>query len=112
MSSAIKMIEAERNRQKRVHRWSQRHDDSHDKGELAMAAACYVTPTPYRNYVYRKTKGMPRVPKLWPWDHEWWKPAGGDRIRELVKAGALIAAKIERLKRADRKKAKAKSSKK
>jgi hypothetical protein len=35
--------------------------------------------------------------ELWPWDESWWKP--GDRIRELAKAGALIAAEIDRLNR-------------
>lgn len=32
-----------------------------------------------------------------PWDNEWWKPSPDDRKRELVKAGALIAAAIDRL---------------
>jgi hypothetical protein len=31
----------------------------------------------------------------------WWKPTPSDRIRELTKAGALIAAEIDRLKRAE-----------
>jgi hypothetical protein len=35
------------------------------------------------------------VPREWPWDSKWWKP--GERIRELEKAGALIAAEIARL---------------
>jgi len=35
---------------------------------------------------------------LWPWGKEWWKPS--DRRRDLVKAGALIAAEIDRLDRA------------
>ena len=34
---------------------------------------------------------------MWPWDLEWFKPSPYDRIRELVKAGALIAAEIDRL---------------
>lgn len=32
----------------------------------------------------------------WPWDEEWWKPSL-DPIRNLEKAGALIAAEIDRL---------------
>ncbi len=46
----------------------------------------------------------------WPWDPKWWKPLYNDeedqtpdeidnRIRELTKAGALIAAEIDRLQR-------------
>ena len=34
---------------------------------------------------------------IWPWNLIWWKPTPNDRIRELVKAGALIAAEIDRL---------------
>jgi len=36
------------------------------------------------------------VMSLWPWGSEWWKPSK-DPIRDLVKAGALIAAEIDRL---------------
>jgi hypothetical protein len=35
----------------------------------------------------------------WPWDKGWWKPTPDNRIRELEKAGALIAAEIDRLQR-------------
>jgi hypothetical protein len=38
------------------------------------------------------------VPKFWPWKPWWWKPST-NRIDELVKAGALIAAEIDRLQR-------------
>lgn len=34
----------------------------------------------------------------WPWDENWWKPSL-DPIRNLVKAGALLAAEIDRLQR-------------
>lgn len=34
----------------------------------------------------------------WPWHSSWWKPSD-DPIRNLVKAGALIAAEIDRLQR-------------
>ena len=36
-------------------------------------------------------------PTLWPWALSQWKPTPDDRIRELTKAGALIAAEIDRL---------------
>lgn len=38
------------------------------------------------------------APAAWPWDKEWWKPSK-DQVRNLVKAGALIAAEIDRLQR-------------
>ena len=31
------------------------------------------------------------------WDDTWWKPTPDNRIKELIKAGALIAAEIDRL---------------
>jgi len=37
------------------------------------------------------------VPPIWPWEKSWWKPTPNDRVKELVKAGALIAAEIDRL---------------
>jgi hypothetical protein len=37
---------------------------------------------------------------MWPWEASWWKPSQTDRIKELAKAGALIAAEIDRLKNA------------
>jgi hypothetical protein len=37
-------------------------------------------------------------PDDWPWDWRFWKPSV-DPIRDLVKAGALIAAEIDRLQR-------------
>ena len=43
----------------------------------------------------RKTTGILR---LWPWSDKWWKPSD-DPVRNLVKAGALLAAEIDRLQR-------------
>jgi hypothetical protein len=34
---------------------------------------------------------------VWPFTEHWWKPTPNNRIRELEKAGALIAAEIDRL---------------
>jgi hypothetical protein len=36
---------------------------------------------------------------FWPWDRAWWKPSPNNRIRDMEKAGALIAAEIDRLQR-------------
>ena len=44
MSKAIKDIEAERQRQKISEGWTPAHDDTHDGNEIALAAACYITP--------------------------------------------------------------------
>ena len=37
--------------------------------------------------------GESKVPALWPWDGEWWKPS--TRERDLEKAGALLSAAID-----------------
>lgn len=42
--------------------------------------------------------GWDGSPREWPWDASWWKPSP-DPIANLVKAGALIAAEIDRLQR-------------
>ena len=87
-SSAIELIAEERKRQIEQEDWDSSHDDNHIFDELAKAAACYALPP---------TIGVRT--EHWPWDFNWWKPTENDRIRELVKAGALIVAEIERLKR-------------
>lgn len=78
----------ERQRQVEQEGWTPEHDDQWADGELARAAACYAhDPRPF-NIV---------PPKDWPWDEAWWKPS--DRRRDLVKAGALILAELERIDR-------------
>lgn len=90
-NQALSLIGAERRRQIEVEGWSPEHDDAeHGNGELAMAAACYALP--------HDDDEPTDPPEFWPWAESWWKP--GDRVRELVKAGALIVAEIERLQRA------------
>ncbi len=37
-----------------------------------------------------------RVPLLWPWGQEDWRPEGG-RLGNLIKAGAFISAEIDRI---------------
>ena len=93
MAQAIYDLLAERVRQVDYEGWSPEYDDQHTLGELAAAAACYCHPEPCMD----ETKG---VPFSWPWQRRWWKPS--DRRRDLVKAGALILAEIERLDRIQR----------
>lgn len=89
--SAIQLISDERQRQVEVEGFAYMHDDNHGDESLATAASCYALPD-------HKDRGE-YVDTLWPWNEEYWKPTPNDRIRELVKAGALIAAEIERLQR-------------
>lgn len=108
--TGTELIAAERERQLRPKTdggegWDAEHDRGH-YDELAMAAVCYALPEERRKH---KTQiGMPghvmaevRLALwglFWPWAEKWWKPTPDDRIRELTKAGALIAAAIDSIK--------------
>jgi hypothetical protein len=87
---------AERRRQIEVEGWHADHDDdAHEFGQLAIAASCYAVASVQDERTRRLT-----IPSAWPWAAEWWKPK--DPRRDLVRAGALILAEIERLDRIDR----------
>lgn len=101
LTSAVRSVIAERQRQVVVEGWSAEHDDKHDSGELAGAAACYARHTNARGWVfaqgrYSAYRNEP-PPSAWPFDFDAWKPT--NPRRDLVKAGALILAEIERMDR-------------
>ncbi|AKE62020.1 hypothetical protein F384_22575 [Citrobacter amalonaticus Y19] len=99
-SSAINDIIAERQRQQSVEGWTPEHDDHHTSGEIAGAAACYAMHVNARGWVFPSNPGVYQSevePGEWPWSPSWWKPT--TPRRDLVKAGALIAAEIERIDR-------------
>lgn len=91
-------IARERERQIASEGWTEAHDDQHINGEMAGAAACYTLQA-----TKHWMSGAATIVRLWPWDTAWWKPT--DARRDLVKAGALIVAEIERLDRASKSKA-------
>ncbi|MFU2692980.1 hypothetical protein ACM7PK_07230 [Pseudomonas aeruginosa] len=84
-------VQSERRRQVEAEGWTPEHDDEHDTGALASAAGCYAM------FSLAYPAGDPS--RFWPWDKSWWKPSPDGR-RNMVKAGALILAEIERLDRA------------
>lgn len=112
--NGVEMIMSERGRQIEIKGYDEDHDDQHDSGELAMAAACYAAPD--RIYVLSRSdeEGV-SFDDPWPWDEDddmrrtdtgkilpnTGTPATSteDRIDQLAKAGALIAAEIDRLRR-------------
>ena len=89
MAQSGRDVLAERRRQIEAEGWSSNHDRTHTKGELADAAASYAV----RAHAGQKVNL--RAPGCWPWEPGWWKP--GKPRRNLVKAGALILAEIDRL---------------
>lgn len=94
MKTGIELIADERQRQIEVEGWTREHDAIHVNGELSEAAAAYALADLYRRTA---SKGYCNTPHCWPFSLDWWKPSPGDRIKELTKAGALIAAEIDRL---------------
>lgn len=96
MSKAIVDIKKERDRQWVEEHFTNEKDDRYIYGELGRAAACYIlisvpTPPPIVKAISRA------IELLWPWDASWWKPK--TKRENLVRAGALIAAEIDRLDR-------------
>jgi hypothetical protein len=65
--------------------------DNYGAGELAIAAAAYCCTDTWL------TKDNGYIPDIiFPWSDEYFKPNPDDRIRELVKAGAMIIREIKR----------------
>lgn len=95
------LIALERERQVEEEGITAEHDSAeHFDGSLAQAARCYAqaaVATYFPDRVtfngYRPGEGTPYD---WPWLSDDWKPSG-DAVRDLVRAGALIAAEIDRL---------------
>ncbi len=112
--SGAAAIATERQRQINEEGYPAEHDDTHDGGELAMAAVCYAAPE--RVFIQRGNPGEGfRFEDPWPWTREADRRRRalgallvvdprvlglGERIDLLIKAGALIAAEVDRLKRA------------
>lgn len=97
ISQGVSLIADERRRQITSEGWTPDHDDSYVDEELAMAAECYACPAELR------TLPASGIPSNWPWSFDWWKPGEPTtrgRIWDLRRAGALIAAEIDRLLRA------------
>lgn len=86
-SPGAKRIALERDRQVLAEGFDAGHDRQHGRGELAEAALAYLA-----NLVAPGPAAAP--PPFWPWGAEWWKPK--DPIRDLERAGALIAAELDR----------------
>lgn len=116
--TGIELISVERKRQVEEEGWTREHDSQHTSGELAIAAACYASP----EKIYIKEDRYVQVISFkdpFPWDHKFDKRfrcskqdpgkkgnklpdlslhTKEERVDLLIKAGALIAAEIDRIK--------------
>lgn len=115
MKTPIELIVEERERQIEKEGWTLEHDDNHENGALAMAAALYASPDDKLKIVEycNHCAGFSIIRDPWPW-HDWIDPPRGgpnvkvpawdkrkkhSRMRRLQIAGALIVAEMERLQR-------------
>lgn len=104
MTTGSDLIAAERVRQIEVEGYDAAHDADHDPRTLVSAAVCYLSvnanhcgcsdPDYCRRALHRGQHT--RVPDGWPWSVTDWKPSD-DPVRNLVKAGALLAAARDRV---------------
>ncbi len=100
LRGGVARIAAERQRQVEAEGYSAEHDAEHTDYDLGNAAACYAMNEWGRSFCPTRDArayDWTVLGMLWPWDDEDWKPVPGNRIHELEKAGALIAAEIDRL---------------
>jgi hypothetical protein len=91
LTAAARDVLAERERQMTKKGWTLAHDDQYEEEEMAVAAACYAESAAGFHH-------PSAPPATWPWAYSWWKPT--TPRRDLIKAGALILAEIERIDRA------------
>lgn len=85
--TGIQLIFKERKRQVEEEGWDHKHDEKENpiKSRLFVAATCY----------HRAADERALMKREWPWQAKWWKPK--DRLRNLVRAGALYLAAAEQL---------------
>jgi hypothetical protein len=101
--TGVDLIAAERARQKLATRdggegYTAEHDEDH-ADELARAAAAYALTPEQREWLTIEPGHNPMAlgARLWVWHADYWRPTPDNRVRELTKAGALIAAAIDSL---------------
>ena len=89
MITGAELISNERNRQIEIEGYSQEHDNEHNYKEFISAAISYLMANMIEGY-----EGYSKI--WWPWDKDAYKPKGV--IEDLTRAGALLAAAIDRYK--------------
>ena len=85
MKTGVELISEERKRQIEKEGYSLEHDANHNVNEFTFAAMAYLACNFPNN----------AANEMWPWELEYWKPK--DLRKNLIRAGALIAAALDRL---------------
>ena len=96
MKTGIQLIAQERKRQIESEGYTSLNDEVYLEGELANAAAYYFMIDELIDFM-DENWGNDMHLHIWPFDLNYLKRVPEDRIRELQKAGALIAAEIDRI---------------
>lgn len=86
MKSGVELISEERQRQIIEEGYTKEHDSFHSPTEFVKAAIAYLVSC------YDNEKGI----DCWPWEETGFKP--GSSKRNMVKAGALLAAALDLMK--------------
>lgn len=97
LTNAADSVLAERRRQIEAEGYSPAHDDEHVCDEIAALACFYAMPPGVREWSAPDGYGVTLGCAVRPCG---WEAKTGDRRDELVKAGALVLAEIERIDRA------------
>ena len=110
MKTGIELIAEERQRQIDVEGYDENHDSHHNFEELTNAAKTYInaaflliisnemgnsSESATAWHEYNEPFEWKYLKLGWPWEEESFKPT--TPLQDLVKAGALIAAAIDRL---------------
>ena len=82
------LIAVERERQVKDEGYNAEHDQVHTPMTLARAAVSYILCNDENKRKVARTT-------YWPWEDKYYKPR--DMKRNLIRAGALVAAAIDRL---------------
>lgn len=85
----------ERLRQVEKEGYSKEHDSKHRYGEIIMAAVAYANAA-HHQILNPSLRPEELCVSEWPWENTAWNPSDKP-TRNLEKAGALIAAEIDRL---------------
>lgn len=101
-NAGAELIAEERKRQIEKEGFSAEHDANHLCSELTDAAVMYAMRAYWKKRIDPMIVGTDEMPGImWPFGIEFFKPSNepwpDGRIKDLVKAGALIAAEIDRL---------------
>jgi hypothetical protein len=91
MKTGIELINDERKRQIEFEGFTAECDSQYTKGELFYAGCCYHSAARLREAGC--DQGTP--PTDWPFSPEYWKPTPDNRIKEIIKSGALLQAHVD-----------------